>query len=164
MKTLYPNSKSINNNDTTVEAFRMILGNYSKKEIKQAISSLCQKSRYVPDLKEILQELKNQYKIEVLKREDVSVIFVRYEDELIQFKCTNEKQFNEIISFLKTQPERNEIEEYSEQHLKNNTKPYRGELYLSSEMQEEIDNRRRTAWMNMKIDEYKKNKQRREEK
>jgi len=162
MKVLYPNSKSINNSDTTIEAFKMMLGNYSKKEIKQAISSLSQKSRYVPDLIEIFQEIKNQFKLEVLKRDDISVIFVRYENGLYQFKCADKDQFNEIIVFLKTQPERELIEEFNEQYLKRVTGHYRGELYLSPEIWSEIDNRRRKSWMDMKISEHKKYNQRRD--
>lgn len=162
MKVLYPNSKSINNSDTTVEAFRMMLGDYSKKEIKQAISSLCQKSRYVPDLKEIFQELKNQCQTEVLKRNDVSVIFVKYEDERIQFKCTDKEQFDEIISFLKTYPTREEVKKFSEENLKRQTNHYRGEILYSPEILAGIEEYRRKAWMDMKINEHKKYNQRRD--
>lgn len=156
MKVLYPNSKSINNDDTTVEAFRMILGDYSKKEIKQAISSLCQKSRYVPDLKEIFHELKNQYQTEIMQRNDVSVIYVKYEDERIQFRCTNKTQFDEIVSFLKTYPSREEIKKLSEELLKKQTNHYRGETYYSPEILAGMEDYRRKSWMDMKINEHKK--------
>lgn len=158
MKLLYPNSKSIAKTDAVIDAFEMMLGSYSKKEIKQAISSLAQKSRYVPDLREIFHELKNQFKVEIFRKKDVSVIFVRYEDELCQFKCTNKKQFEEVVGFLRSAPEREDIRSMSEELMKNQFPYYAGETTYNAETQARMEDDFRKAWMNVKISEYKKNR------
>ena len=163
IKILYPHTKKLVKNHTTFEVWSEMLGDNSMEDIKKAIVSFSKKENYPPTPQAILKELSSQFKVETKTTQSgVYIIFVRYNDELIQFKYTDIDEANNLIAFLKSYPDREDIRNQSEELLRKQTLHIRGEIYYSPDILAGIEEHRRKSWMDMKISEHKKYNQRRD--
>ncbi len=165
MKVLYPHTKKLIKNNTTVEVWIEILGDNTTEDIKKAIISFSKKEDYPPTPQAILKELESQFKVEMKKTNaGTYIIWVRYCDELIQFKYQNKAEAEELFNYLRTYPPREDVRKLSEELIIQQTRYYRGETYYNPEILEEMEEHRRKTWMNMKINEYQNQSQRRDKK
>lgn len=103
MNALYPNRK-IMRDVSTVSSWMMMLDGYEKDEVIQAIKNLSSRIRYIPNIPEILDEVKNVFRLENKKIGDVMVIRVIFHDESFTFKFVQKSSIDEFIGFMKTNP------------------------------------------------------------
>lgn len=163
IKIMYPHTKKFVKNNITFEVWSEMLGDNSIEDIKKAIVLFSKKEDYPPTPQAILKELESQFKVETkVTRSGTYIIFVRYCDELIQFKYINKDEANNLIAFLKSYPDRDDIRNLSEELLRKQTLHSRGEIYYSPDVLAGIEEYRRKSWMDMKINEHKKYNQRRD--
>ena len=85
MKIVYQGRK-IDESDETIVTCQMMFDEYSKNEVLSSIKRLVKKSKYVPSIHEIIEEVEKSFTVEKMVKNDCIVNHVQLHDQLIPFK------------------------------------------------------------------------------
>lgn len=151
MKIVYQGRK-IDDSDETIAAWQMIFDEYSKNEILASIKRLVRKSKYVPSVHEIIEEIDKSFTVKKMIRKECIVIHVRYHDQLIPFKFRTKEEAMKLIEILRGNPDRKDILLYHENNARLYA-PFTKAIYIDQSDREEFDKRKRVEYYAMKIKE-----------
>lgn len=115
MNALYPNRK-IQMDSSVIETWMIMFDGYGKDEVIQSIKNLSRRIKYIPNIPEILDEIKHVFKTEMKRMGGVVIVRVIFHDEIIPFKFKDSSKLQEFISFLKTSPP---VEDIKYVHMNN---------------------------------------------
>lgn len=151
MKIVYQGRK-IDDSDETIAAWQMIFDSYSKNEILASIKRLVRKSKYVPSVHEILEEIEKSFTVVKMVRKECIVIHVRYHDQLIPFKFRTKEEAMKLIEILRGNPSREDIMLCHEQNTRLYA-PFAEAIYINQSDRDEFEKRKRTEYFAMKLKE-----------
>lgn len=98
MNALYPNRK-IQMDSSVIETWMIMFDGYGKDEVIQSIKNLSRRIKYIPNIPEILDEIKHVFKTEMKRMGEVVIVRVILHDEIIPFKFKDSSKLQEFISF-----------------------------------------------------------------
>ena len=151
MKIVYQGRK-IDDSDETIATWQMMFDEYSKNEILASIKRLVRKSKYVPSIHEILEEIDRSFTVEKMVRKDCIVIHVRYHDEMIPFKFKTKDEAMKLIEILRGYPDRADIRLYHENNVRHYT-PFAEAIHIDQSDREEFDRQLRNKYYAKKLKE-----------
>lgn len=150
MKILYPNARRLKKDKDTIEAWYLVLEEFSKIEVKKAIKKIYENSKYLPTLQDIIENTKKLFSVESMVRNDVIVIRVKYHDAIIPFLFNDKEKANEFIDILKMQPSREDIMLLHEKNVRENN-PHTTSLRVDQSDRDEFEAKKRNEYYSRRL-------------
>lgn len=149
MKVIYQGRK-IDTSDNVIATWQIMFDDCTKQQLQQAIKKLAKKSKYVPSVHEILDEIEDTFTVEKCIMKNGIVINVRFKSELIPFKFRNREQAIDLIEQLRLYPS---VEDIRLLHEKNQREmnPFTTSTYVNQDNREEFDKRMRNTYYMKKM-------------
>ena len=119
MKKLYP-GRAIDTTDSAVNTWEIMFQDYSKQEVVMALKKLVKKSKYVPSIHEILSAIEEIFTVEKMEFDGVLVLRIKFQDQVIPFKFTDQAAATEVIKYLRQYPSKEDILLLHEKNLRDN--------------------------------------------
>lgn len=151
MKIIYQGRK-IDDGDDTISAWQVVFDEYSKQDVMSSIKRLVQKSKYVPSIHEILEEINKSFTVKRMVRKDCIIIHVHYHDEVIPFKFQTKDEAMKLIEVLRSCPSRDDIRMLHENNIRAYA-PFARALQVNQSYREEFDRKRRSEYYAKKLKE-----------
>lgn len=152
MKIIYQGRK-IDDSVATIETWYIMFEDYSKLEVMKAIKKLTTKSKFVPSIHEIMENIEDTFTVEKMQKTNVIIIRVKYRDEIIPFKFTTKENAMEIVKHLKTQPPRADIKLLYEKNVRE-MNPFTKTTFVNQEQREEFDKKKKNEYYASKMKSY----------
>lgn len=122
IKNLHPQSK-LQIDTKTIDAWLDMLNEYDKDSVLVAIKNLTKSQSYIPTISMILDELRTDFDVRMFRNSDSYHVWVRFQGkEVFPFTFTDKDMANELLSFLKTKPDIEEVRGMHQQlHMDRNS-------------------------------------------
>lgn len=144
MKKVYQ-GRQIDTSPEAIETWSIMLDGYTKQDVIGALKRLVKQSKYVPSVHEVLKNIEESFRVEMMQRRDVLVIRVVYKDQIIPFKFTDKSAANEVIQYLKRYPSKEDIMLLHEKNLHDNN-PFVRALFVDQSGRKEFDDRQKSKY------------------
>lgn len=119
MNSLYPNRK-LSLDKETVDNWKMMFEEYGYEEVKSSIISLSKQKTYIPNIPEIIENIKHSFKLSIIKLEGSYLVKITYNDMILPFRFDDELTVDNFKDkLLRKRPMREEMIELFETHVVN---------------------------------------------
>ena len=149
MKVVYQGRK-IDDGADAINTWMFMFADVSKEQVMQAVKRLATKSKYIPSIHEILENIADSFTVERMNAGKGIVIRVKYQDEIFPFKFSNIEAATEVVNFLKTYPPREDVRVLYEKNVRE-VNPFTTTLRMDQSDREEFERRMKNAYYAQKV-------------